>query len=137
MARRKLDPVQNWWSKITLPEGGGCWTWDASCDQDGYGRFAVGLGGKRQRHTRAHRFAYETFIGPVPAGMAVRHRCDNPPCVRPDHLYVVTASGEKVGECTAGHRLDEQNTYVDGRGHRHCRACGRESSRRYYRRQRE
>jgi hypothetical protein len=156
MGRRRKDPVENWWSKVTVGEG--CWLWAAATDRDGYGRFAVGLGGKQQRHVRAHRFAYEAFVGPVPDGMVVCHRCDTPSCVRPKHLFLGTPldnNDDKVSkgrhavpwgtplarsrqtECVHGHSLDKANTYLDSRGYRSCRACRREASRRYYYRTKE
>lgn len=55
-------------------------------DRDGYGRVGV-----RTFPTRAHRLAYETYTGaPIPDGLVVRHRCDNPPCVRREHLHLGT-----------------------------------------------
>lgn len=57
--------------------------------KDGYGKFATG-GSRAQKHLRAHRFSYETYIGPIPDGLLIMHKCDTPACVNPDHLAVGT-----------------------------------------------
>lgn len=63
----------------------GCWGWSGCRGTDGYG--AVQTNNKR---TPAHRASWELHNGPIPNGMLVLHRCDNPPCTRPDHLFLGT-----------------------------------------------
>lgn len=68
---------------------GECWEWTAGRDADGYGVFYIPPRGHRSRV--AHRISFEITAGaPPPIGMVVRHVCDNPPCVRPDHLLIGT-----------------------------------------------
>ena len=59
----------------------GCWGWNRSRNREGYGFLWVD-GVTR----RVHRLAYETWVGPIPEGLLVRHKCDNPPCMNPEHL---------------------------------------------------
>lgn len=64
----------------------GCHLWSGAADRGiGYGR--IGIDGKL---CLVHRVVYETFVGPIPAGMVVMHRCDQPLCGNPDHLMLGT-----------------------------------------------
>lgn len=101
-----------------------------------YGVIGRRIDGKT-RTFKAHRVVYEYLHGPIPDGMVVMHTCDNPPCVRPDHLRLGTqgdnlrdmiAKGrrvtaqEKRTHCPRGHEYTEQNTYVHNNS-RQCRTC--------------
>ena len=87
------------WSKVTKLDSG-CWIWENSKTQDGYGVFREG--GRNGKHVRAHRRAVELTKGPIPDGMAVCHSCDNPPCCNPDHLFIATIADNNKDRSAKG-----------------------------------
>lgn len=64
----------------------GCWEWQLSRFPAGYGRISIG----RQKQDYAHRVSYREYKGPIPDGLVVRHKCDNPCCCNPEHLELGT-----------------------------------------------
>lgn len=82
--------ISRFWSKVDkngpvkVLELGPCWTWTRAVDKDGYGKFQIGRSGQ-QTHLRSHRVALWLRIGDFD-GLAL-HRCDNPPCCNPEHLF--------------------------------------------------
>ena len=63
----------------------GCWEWSGARNGHGYG--IIRIGGRAGWTERCHRVSYALFIGPVAPGVKVLHRCDNPPCFNPEHLF--------------------------------------------------
>jgi hypothetical protein len=79
------DTEQRFWSKVD--KSSDCWLWTASVNGSGYGQFAVGSRSDGTKHpARAHVYAYEMLVGPVPAGFELDHLCRVRSCVNPAHL---------------------------------------------------
>jgi len=85
------DPVEKIKESVVIDETTGCWNWTLSKDNAGYGRLKVQMGARDKfRMTSTHRRAYEVFVGDIPKGMCVCHKCDNPSCCNPEHLFIGT-----------------------------------------------
>ena len=92
---------ERFWEKVK--RGPGCWEWQGHRRPRGYGLFARSRqGGRKQIIWDAHRFAWMIERGPIPLGMLVCHHCDNPACVRPDHLFLGTNRDNKLDSVSKG-----------------------------------
>lgn len=89
--------IQRFWARVEKSLDG-CWLWTGSVRHFGHGHLNV----NRQR-VLAHRFSWELAHGEIPSGTQVNHHCDNPRCVRPDHLYLGTQA-ENIRDMFIRHR---------------------------------
>lgn len=122
-----------------------CLEWTGSKNSKGYGKRWDGA-----RLQYVHRLTWAESNGPIPDGMVVCHRCDNPSCYRLEHLFIGTQSdnihdmhrkGRHPGNglaqkthCKHGHPLSGENVYWRPSGGRLCRTCNAASTRRSYER---
>lgn len=106
--------ADRFWSKVH--KGAGCWEWTGSKNSKGYGRFHVD--GKLRR---AHRVAVFLTAGAwPPEELQVCHHCDNPGCVRPDHLFIGTNRDNVIDKVRKGRHpyLPIRNSHL-AKGERH------------------
>lgn len=83
------------WSKVDKdgpihPIHGQCWTWTGWCEKSGGGHGRIAKNGTGAGMMGAHVAAWIVTFGPVPDGLFVCHKCDNPPCCNPSHLFLGT-----------------------------------------------
>jgi hypothetical protein len=101
--------IIRYWKYVIKGEGpDDCWGWAKSKDPDGYGQLQVG-----DIPWRAHRISFVIHFGSSPAGMMVLHRCDNPECSNPTHLFPGT-NADNMADCKAKGRRTVQRGIARG-----------------------
>lgn len=92
---RTVSPADRYWAKVQKTDA--CWGWTAATDNHGYGFIMVNKVPKK-----AHRISWELHHGPIPDGLHVLHKCDNPRCSNPDHLFLGTHSDNMLDKVRKG-----------------------------------
>jgi len=135
-AKTRTAPIDRFQAKFIVDPNTGCWLWTASTKSFGYAQFNDGV---TEGMVYAHRWSFQHFVGPVPAGKELDHLCRVRHCVNPQHLEPVTRRvnlargvgprrGPQKSHCPQGHPYDQNNTRVRNtpRGtKRICKTCER------------
>ena len=110
-SKKNLNPINYFWEHVNKngpvirEELGQCWVWTMSSrNQDGYGLYML-----NKKSTLTHRYSYEITYGKFDLNLCILHKCDNPPCVRPDHLFIGTRQDNKIDAVTKGKEVGELN----------------------------
>lgn len=90
-ASPRISIETRFWSKVDMKGPDDCWEWQASKNERGYGRFY-----NEDRMFPAHLVAWELTNGPIHNGFHALHKCDNPPCCNPGHLFSGTQSDNMI-----------------------------------------
>lgn len=101
--QKTLRPIEDrFWEKV-IKNDDGCWGWTGKPDRQGYGELtAYRRSDQKHWRVRAPRLSWEIHNGPIPEGLWVLHHCDNPPCVRPDHLWLGTVQDNNADRDAKG-----------------------------------
>ncbi len=138
----RIPMDERFWSNVVRNGPGECWSWTAGKSTDGYGQLRLPYPNRRK--IGAHRYSFLLHYGPFDKRLIVCHRCDNPECTNPEHLFLGTHQDNAVDRtlkargarqdrthCPHGHEMTEENTYrpPDRINSRVCLECHRAAMR--------
>lgn len=109
---------QRFWAKVRKTDTpDGCWIWVGARSGGGYGHLNY-----KGEYLDAHRLSYEMNVGPVPEGKCVLHDCDNPPCIRPNHLFLGTKKDNAIDMVEKGRSRQQTMPWTIRRGEEQAQA---------------
>lgn len=158
--RARMPMEERFWRRVSKTDT--CWEWLGHKNAYGYG--VINAGGRNGKAWFAHRYSWMIHNGEIPKsaayhGTVIRHSCDNRSCVNPEHLLLgsqkdnvadMDSRGRRVSNprrgsahhnggkthCKHGHEFTPENTRVNSRGQRTCRACHNDRSKDAHKRKR-
>lgn len=91
------SPEERFWTYVDAAAADECWLWNGHRNKNGYGTLR-----SKTTTLAVHRVSYEMHKGKIPEGLVIRHMCNNPPCVNPNHLLVGTNLDNVMDKVRAG-----------------------------------
>ena len=108
-----MDSLKDYLKKrVDIHPISGCWNWNASLNSYRYG--SAYFKGTREM---AHRASYREFVGEIPIGMNVCHKCDNTKCINPDHLFIGSQKDNVMDAVKKGHYKGRPQSFNKGENH--------------------
>lgn len=107
---KKLSILERFEAQFIRGRQDECWIWIGTKKQKGYGELSLGI--KPRKLIKAHRLAWILAYGPIPDNLFVLHKCDQPSCVNPDHLFLGT-NADNMADCFLKGRTASGNVVVE------------------------
>lgn len=105
----KKTMKQRFWDRLIIKDNG-CWEWPAYKDKDGYGILTTKIPKTRKNIIqKTHRLAYENVFGKIPDKQCVCHKCDNPSCCNPYHLFLGSSADNNKDARNKGRAILDKN----------------------------
>ena len=105
MSNKRKPTYVRFWERVKGNYPDECWEWQGNKNEAGYGRFRMGKKG----YIGAHRASYILNVGKIPEGKLVCHKCDNPGCVNPSHLFIGTHQDNTADMISKGRQYVPEN----------------------------